>query len=126
VRDARTIALSSLVQYETEWYEPAVDPARFRPAEDAYPGHWLLKPAPDELPEEQLLADELSEQVRQALAALPPAQGEVVRLRDVEGFSSDEVCQLLDISEGNQRVLLHRGRSRIRGALEHYMTNRTW
>lgn len=120
-RDARTIAFSSLVRHETEPDEPAIDPGRFRAADDPYPGHWILKPATDDLPEERLLAHELSEHVREALAQLPPAQGEVVRLRDVEGFTSEEVCQLLNLSEGNQRVLLHRGRSKIRAALERYV-----
>ena len=124
VRDARTVPMSSFVQEETESQEYAVDPARFRPAHDRYPGHWLLKPSGDDMPEERLLAGELHEFVRSALVALPPAQAEVVRLRDVEGLPSDEVCQLLSLTEGNQRVLLHRGRSKIRSALEAYVTAR--
>jgi RNA polymerase sigma-70 factor (ECF subfamily) len=124
-RESRTVALSSLVHQETESYEPAVDPARFRMADDPYPGGWLVAPATDELPEQRLLADELSQQVRDALTQLPPAQGEVVRLRDIEGLTSEEVCELLSISEGNQRVLLHRGRSKIRGILERYIAAQT-
>jgi RNA polymerase sigma-70 factor (ECF subfamily) len=73
------------------------------------------------MPEERLLADELSQHVRDALTQLPPAQGEVVRLRDIEGLTSEEVCELLSVTEGNQRVLLHRGRSKIRGILERYI-----
>jgi RNA polymerase sigma-70 factor (ECF subfamily) len=92
-----------------------------RSAEGRYPGHWLLKPSPDEVPEERLLAGELDDVVRIALRMLPPAQSEVVRLRDVEGLASEEVCQLLGLTEGNQRVLLHRGRSKIRAALEVYL-----
>jgi RNA polymerase sigma-70 factor, ECF subfamily len=121
-RSARTIPLSSFVQVETESSEYAVDPSRFRSAEDPYPGHWLLKPSADEMPEERLLARELQTVVRTALGDLPPAQAEVVRLRDVEGLPSEEVCQLLNLTEGNQRVLLHRGRSKIRGALAAYVT----
>ena len=126
VRTARTIPISAFVQEETESLEYAVDPARFRPAHDRYPGHWmvLLKPSADEMPEERLLAGELDALVRAALRALPPAQAEVVRLRDVEGLRSEDVCQLLNLTEGNQRVLLHRGRSRIRAALEGYLTTR--
>jgi RNA polymerase sigma-70 factor, ECF subfamily len=126
VRNARTIPISAFVQEETETFEYAVDPARFRPADDRYPGHWmpLLKPSADEMPEERLLAGELDALVRTALGALPPAQAEVVRLRDVEGLPSEQVCHLLNLSEGNQRVLLHRGRSRIRAALEAYVTAR--
>jgi RNA polymerase sigma-70 factor, ECF subfamily len=127
VRSARTIPISAFVQVETESQEYAVDPARFRPADDRYPGHWLplLKPSAEEMPEERLLAGELDTVVRTALEALPPAQAQVVRLRDVEGMPSEHVCQLLNLTEGNQRVLLHRGRSKMRSALEGYMTART-
>jgi RNA polymerase sigma-70 factor (ECF subfamily) len=123
-RSARTIPLSSFVQAEIESSEYAVDPSRFRSADDPYPGHWLLKPSADEMPEERLLAGELDTVVRNALGGLPPAQAEVVRLRDVEGLSSEDVCRLLNLTEGNQRVLLHRGRSKIRCALEAYVTTR--
>ena len=124
VRDGRSLPLSSLVQQEIGSVETAVDPSRFRSADDPWPGHWLLKPAADDLPEQRLLAAELSEQVSEALATLPPAQREVVSLRDVQGLTSDEVCQLLALSEGNQRVLLHRGRSKIRALLERYLATR--
>ena len=126
VRNARTIPMSAWVQAETETDEYAVDPSRFRSSDDAYPGHWvsMRKPSADEMPEERLLAAELDSAVRNALSALPPAQAEVVRLRDVEGLPSDHVCQLLSLTEGNQRVLLHRGRSRIRSALEAYLSAR--
>jgi RNA polymerase sigma-70 factor (ECF subfamily) len=121
VRNARSIPLSSLVQDEIESQEYAVDPARFQSTEGRYPGHWLLKPSPDELPEERLLAGEIDDVVRCALRTLPAAQSAVVRLRDVQGLASEEVCQLLGLTEGNQRVLLHRGRSKIRAALEAYL-----
>jgi RNA polymerase sigma-70 factor (ECF subfamily) len=121
VRNARSVPLSSCVQEETDSQEFAVDPTRFRPADDRYPGHWLLKPSADEMPEERLLAGELNSIVRVALDALPPAQAEVVRLRDVEGLPSEHVCDLLNLTEGNQRVLLHRGRSKIRATLEAYV-----
>ena len=126
VRNARTIPMSAFVQEETESQESAVDSARFRPADDRYPGHWLplLKPSAEDLPEERLLAGELEDLVRNALATLPPAQAEVVRLRDVEGLPSEDVCEVLSLTEGNQRVLLHRGRSKIRAALETYMAAR--
>jgi RNA polymerase sigma-70 factor (ECF subfamily) len=125
VRDARSVPLSSFVREETESHEYAVDPARFQSADGRYPGNWLLKPSADELPEERMLASELDDVVRGALDKLPPAQSEVVRLRDVEGLASEEVCELLNLSEGNQRVLLHRGRSRVRAALEAYLATRT-
>jgi RNA polymerase sigma-70 factor (ECF subfamily) len=119
-REARTIAFSSLVNAETETFEPAVSPDRFRGAEDRWPGHWLVRPV-SALPEQQLLADELHAHVRAAVAQLPPAQREVVTLRDIDGFAADEVCQLLELTDANQRVLLHRGRSKVRAALEEYV-----
>ena len=124
VRNARSIPMSSLVRDETESQEYAVEPVRFQTAEGRFPGHWLLKPSAAELPDEALLAAELDDVVRSALRGLPPAQAEVVRLRDMEGLASDEVCQLLNLTEGNQRVLLHRGRSRIRATLEAYLASR--
>jgi RNA polymerase sigma-70 factor (ECF subfamily) len=124
LRNARSIPLSSLVREETELQEHAVDPARFQSAEGRYPGHWLLKPSAAELPEESLLAGELANVVESALGRLPSAQSEVVRLRDVEGLASEDVCRLLNLTDGNQRVLLHRGRSRIRAVLESYLTAR--
>ena len=124
VRNARSIPVSLLGELDLESDEPAVDPSRFQRGDGRYPGHWLLKPSAEELPEERLLAGELNEVVRSALGNLPKAQSEVVRLRDVDGLASEEVCQLLNLTEGNQRVLLHRGRSKIRTALEAYLAGR--
>ena len=126
VRSARTIPMSAWVHAETDSEEYAVDPSRFRSSDDPYPGHWvsIRKPSADDMPEERLLGAELDSVVRSALSALPPAQAEVVRLRDVEGLTSEEVCDLLQLSEGNQRVLLHRGRSSIRSLLEAYLSAR--
>ena len=73
------------------------------------------------MPEARLLGGETQEVIRQAIDKLPYNQGEVIRLRDVEGFSSAEVCDLLSISEANQRVLLHRARTKVRAALESYL-----
>jgi RNA polymerase sigma-70 factor, ECF subfamily len=121
-RDRRSVPFSALIREEVETDQAAVDPARFRPANDPeWPGHWLMAPAEDELPEQRLLAGELTARVRATVEALPAAQREVVTLRDIEGWSSDEVCSILNVSEGNQRVLLHRGRAKVRGALEEYM-----
>jgi RNA polymerase sigma-70 factor (ECF subfamily) len=124
-RDARTVAFSSLVHREVDAVDPAVDPDRFQTSEGRWPGHWLVPPPRDDLPEERLLADELAAHVRAAVAQLPPAQREVVTLRDIDGFSADEVCELLELSDANQRVLLHRGRSKVRAALEDYLAART-
>jgi RNA polymerase sigma-70 factor, ECF subfamily len=93
---------------------PAVDGSRF----DAT-GHWAVPPERwvDEA-DDRVDAAKLAGRLRSAIDELPPRQREVVTLRDVEGLSSEEVCSVLDISESNQRVLLHRGRSRLRQALE--------
>ena len=124
VRDGRSVSFSALAALETQGSEPAVDPARFRSADDPrWPGHWLLPPRPEHLPEDQLLAGELSERLHGAVAALPPAQRAVVTLRDIQGWPAEEVCRLLELSEANQRVLLHRGRSNLRAALEAYLAH---
>jgi RNA polymerase sigma-70 factor, ECF subfamily len=93
---------------------PAVDRSRFdvSGAWMSPPQHWI------EDSEERLLAEGIGEQINAALAELPARQREVVMLRDVDGLDGQEVCDVLDISEANQRVLLHRGRSRLRQALE--------
>jgi RNA polymerase sigma-70 factor, ECF subfamily len=99
---------------------PTVDPARFGGPGDPFPGHWLAFPAPWPSPEQNMLAGEIQAQVEAALAALPERQRVVITLRDVEGYSSDEVCSILEISAANQRVLLHRARAFVRGRLEEY------
>ena len=123
-RDARTVPFSNLADAEVTASDPAVEPERFRGADDRWPGHWLLPPK-TALPEEELLAAELQVHIRAALEQLPPAQREVVRLRDIDGLDADEVCQLLALTDANQRVLLHRGRSKVRAALEQYGVART-
>lgn len=101
-----------------------VDPARFRTAGDPYPGHWkdseMPSPFPD-TPERSALGNELVEVARRELDKLPERQRVVVTLRDMLGFDSSEVCELLDISVANQRVLLHRGRAAVRQVLEDYL-----
>ncbi len=120
-RERRSVPLSSLLP-ETGEDEPAVDPDRFLPADHPmYPGGWSVTPhAWARMPEERLLAAETLEQVRTAIADLPARQQEVIVMRDVEGWDAEEVCAALDLSEGNQRVLLHRARSKVRGELEAY------
>ena len=101
--------------------EAAVEPDRFLPDDHEHdPGGWSSPPR--DLPEERLLAAETREVVAAAIGALPANQRAVISLRDVEGWSSDEVRNALDLSEVNQRVLLHRARSRVRRALEEYLT----
>jgi RNA polymerase sigma-70 factor (ECF subfamily) len=93
---------------------PAVDASRFGPdgAWIAPPEHWI------EEAEDRLAAGRIAVLLRAALDTLPARQREVVTLRDVEAMSSEEVCQVLGISEANQRVLLHRGRTKLRQMLE--------
>jgi RNA polymerase sigma-70 factor (ECF subfamily) len=122
-REARQIPFSSLGSPAID-DGPTVDPDRFRGPDDAqWPGHWAAGKAPqswDDDPEARLLSSETLARIRQAVDRLPPNQREVITLRDVEGWSSEEVCHVLDISETNQRVLLHRARSKVRNALEEY------
>jgi RNA polymerase sigma-70 factor, ECF subfamily len=122
-REGRIIPFSSLWSAESAPDEAAVEPERFLPADhEQWPGHWSSPPKSwGESPEERLLAGETRAYIRAAIETLPPTQQEVITLRDVEGFTSVEVCELLGITESNQRVLLHRARSKVRRALEHYM-----
>jgi RNA polymerase sigma-70 factor (ECF subfamily) len=101
-----------------------VDPARFRGSDDPYPGHWLPEEVPSpfpDTPEGSVLGNELVHVARRELDKLPERQRIVVTLRDLLGFDSSEVCELLDISIANQRVLLHRGRAAVRQVLEDYL-----
>jgi RNA polymerase sigma-70 factor (ECF subfamily) len=97
---------------------PVVEPARFRPAHDEWPHHWSVGPVPWPTPEDKLLEHETLEVILRAIAELPPAQREVLVLRDLAGGPPDEACNALGLSDTNQRVLLHRARSRVRRALE--------
>jgi RNA polymerase sigma-70 factor, ECF subfamily len=115
-RESRSIPFSSAFDAASAPGEPAVDPDRFLPAGDRYPGHWAAPPAP--WPEQAALTGEALEAVKRAIEELPPAQREVITLRDVVGCSSEEACNALGVSETNQRVLLHRARSKVRAALE--------
>jgi RNA polymerase sigma-70 factor, ECF subfamily len=120
--ESRMVAFSEIADHEAERPEPAVDPARFRSAANDYPDHWSSAPQPwNSDPEKQLLTGERMAMLDQAIDSLPEAQRMVLKLRDVDGWTAEEVCNALSISETNQRVLLHRARSRVRGMLEdHY------
>jgi RNA polymerase sigma-70 factor (ECF subfamily) len=121
-RERRSVPFSALASAE-DTGEPSVDPDRFLPADhELFPGHWASMPARWPTPEEGLLAGETRDVIAAAIAELPPAQRTVIALRDVEGWSSEEVCEALEISAGNQRILLHRARSRVRNAIEIYYT----
>ena len=122
VRERRTVPFSALAGGDLEADEPAVEPDRFLPAGHRWAGHWASPPASwQEVPEELLLSQETMAEVERAVATLPAAQRTVLVLRDVEGLSAAEACQLLGLTEGNQRVLLHRARSRVRAELGEYV-----
>ena len=120
-REARSVPFSSVWLPDPEG-EPSVQPERFLPQDSASPGHWAEAPASwDAVPEERLEAKETLARIAAAIEALPPNQREVIRLRDVLGWSSQEVRNALELSETNQRVLLHRARAKVRRALEGYL-----
>lgn len=119
VREARSLPFSS---FEGEESDPVVEPERFRGLDEPYPGGWRAFPIDwRTLPEERLLARETLELVDRAIDELPWAQRTVITLRDVIGCAADEVSEALGISEGNQRVLLHRARARVRARLERHL-----
>jgi len=119
VRDGRTLPFSALSD-PGRVPEAAVDADRFLdPEHPRWPGHWALKP--EAWPEDALIAAETRERLAEAIEALSAAQRAVISLRDIEGWSSEEVRNALDLSETNQRVLLHRARSKVRAALESYL-----
>jgi RNA polymerase sigma-70 factor (ECF subfamily) len=120
-RESRTIPFSAMEDLDPGGDEPAVDPERFLPAGHEWAGHWVEKPQPwVRTNEEAVQSIELLTYIYSAIQFLPPNQRTVVSLRDVEGWNTEEVCNVLGISETNQRVLLHRARSRLRRALEQY------
>ena len=120
-REGRSIPFSSLEDIDTDHAEHAVDPDQFLPADHRWSGHWVSFPSNwQEMPEERLLSQETRAHLEQAINALPPSQREIIILRDIEGWSSVETCGFLGISEVNQRVLLHRARTKVRTVLENY------
>jgi RNA polymerase sigma-70 factor, ECF subfamily len=115
-RERRSVPFSSLAPADEG---PSVDPDRFLGPDHHWAGHWSVPPPRwDEIPEERLLGRETLACAQRAIDALPLAQRQVITLRDVEGWDSEDVCELLGLSEGNQRVLLHRARTKVRLALE--------
>lgn len=103
---------------------PSVDPGRFHGKDEAFAGYWAMPPSRwTDLPEERLSNAETLALVGRTISMLPSRQQQVVTLRDIEGWTAAEVCELLGLSEGNQRVLLHRARSHLRANLEtHFST----
>lgn len=124
-REQRVVTFSSLSAEAEAPGKPAVPPERFRGPEDKWPYNWALPPrAWGESSDARLLASETLELVKQAIAQLSPAQQQVITLRDVEGWTPEDVCNVLAISETNQRVLLHRARSHVRATLESHFSDK--
>jgi RNA polymerase sigma-70 factor, ECF subfamily len=118
-REARIVPYAALAGPD---HEVAVEPERFRGPRDQYPGGWWAFPEDwTRLPEQALLQRETLRIVTDAIEQLPPLQRSVITMRDVQGCGPEDVCAALDISDGNQRVLLHRARSRMRAALERHL-----
>ncbi len=118
-REARSVPFASLAP---EDHAPAVEPERFRGPNEPYTGGWRSFPADWNATAGTIVEDRETIRVAmRAIAELPLTQQTVIRMRDVEGYTSEEVCATLDVSEANQRVLLHRARSRVRSALERHL-----
>ena len=118
VREARTVPFSEL-----DADEPAVAADRFLGPDHArHPGAWSSAPDPwEDVPAARLASAETRRTIERAIAELPEGQRLVITLRDVEGWTAAEACNVLGLSETNQRVLLHRARARVRAALEAYL-----
>ena len=116
-REARSLPFSAVASGGDE---PVVDPARFYDS-GRWAGFWSAPPTLHSPAEQQVIATEAAQQILAAIGRLPDSQRIVITLRDVEGLLASEVCDLLDISEANQRVLLHRARAKARAALERYL-----
>jgi RNA polymerase sigma-70 factor (ECF subfamily) len=121
LREGRSVPFSSLVDAKSSGDEPAVDPDRFFPPDTQKAGTWISLPDNwDEIPEQRLLSQETYARIEAAITLLPPNQRTVIILHDIENWQVAEICNILGVSENNQRVLLHRARSKVRRALELY------
>jgi RNA polymerase sigma-70 factor (ECF subfamily) len=120
--ELRRIPVSAWDDAGADHAVPTVEPERFRRPGDQWPGGWVsFPPSWGEAPEQRLFSGEVRQLMREAIDHLPPAQREVVVLRDVQGWTAQEVCHVLDLSEAHQRLLLQRGRSRLRRELAHHV-----
>ena len=121
-REGRILPFALLRRRYEEGGGPALDPDRFQGRRGERPGWWASPPAAWEEPERQLEAKETRDVMLRAIRDLPPRQREVITLRDLLGWDAEEVRNALDLTETNQRVLLHRARSKVRSALEEHLT----
>jgi RNA polymerase sigma-70 factor, ECF subfamily len=118
VREARSVPFSAVAAQDEG---PSVAPERFRGSGDRWAGHWAVPPEEWGRPEQELLSSETRVLIAEAIEALPDTQRQVITLRDVEGWSAEEVCNVLELSGTNQRVLLHRARTKVRQTLDEYL-----
>lgn len=119
---SRARAESRTVALDADHDAPSVAAARFLPPDHPrWPRHWAIEPVPWPTPEDELIAGELRGVIFDAIAALPPTQREVIVLRDLDGLPAADVCNVLEVTDTHQRVLLHRARSRVRAAIERYI-----
>ena len=123
-RERRTVPFATLAGDEAAGDFHAVDPSRFLPADhEQWPHHWATPLRRwDAQPETAAQVTETLGIIARAIDALPDAQRTVILLRDVEGWPGPDVSNALEISETNQRVLLHRARSKVRAALDDHLT----
>lgn len=120
-REGRSLPFSALEGGSADGEERTVDADRFQSGGD-FAGHWTSSPFRwSELPENRLVGKETIAVAQAAIAALPETQRAVITMRDVEGWSPEEIRNVLGLSETNQRVLLHRARAKVRLALESYL-----
>jgi RNA polymerase sigma-70 factor (ECF subfamily) len=120
-REGRILPFALFRRRYEEGGGPALDPDRFQGRRGERPGWWAAPPAAWEDPQSRLEANETRDVMLKAIRDLPPRQREVITLRDISGWNAEEVRNALDLSETNQRVLLHRARSKVRAALEEHL-----